>query len=63
MRKIKQYKGFVIAEATEKELTNKDTSYKYHAYLKDDWSLGKGYRYPEWEADNLHECIEFIDCY
>jgi hypothetical protein len=57
MSKIKQYKGFIIADTKGKE------SYKYHVYFKDVWVLGNGYRYPEWEADNMQECIDFIDSY
>jgi hypothetical protein len=56
MKKLKQRKGFVIAES-------KNTDYKFHVYTKEEWSYGEGCRYPEWEADSLNECIEFIDNY
>jgi hypothetical protein len=53
----KQYKGFIIVKADE------DSGYQYWIFTKDEYSMGKGYRYPEWEADELQECIDFIDSY
>jgi hypothetical protein len=56
MKKIKQYKGFVIAES-------KNTDYTFHVFTKDEWSYGAGCRYSEWECDTMQECINFIDSY
>ena len=57
-RKVKQHKGFIIAEVSGHEL-----GYNYTVYTSEEWSFGKYYRTPEWEADNLQECIDFIDSY
>lgn len=54
MKKIKSYKGFVIAT---------DQNGFYHIYTKDEWSYGSGLRYAEHEAGNMQEAIEFIDSY
>ena len=54
MKKLKQYKGFIVA--IDKEGT-------HHIFTKEEWSYGHGCRYPEWEADTLNECLEFIDSY
>jgi hypothetical protein len=54
MKKVKTYKGFVIA--LDKEGT-------YHLFTKDEWSYGAGCRYPEHEAGSIEEAVEFIDCY
>jgi len=54
MKKVKQYKNFVIA------LDNKGF---YHIFTKEEWSYGNGYRYPEHEAGSLEEAIDFIDSY
>jgi hypothetical protein len=54
LKRIKTYKGFVIAT------TNKGD---YLLFTKEEWSYGAGYRYPEWEAGNLQEAIDFIDSY
>lgn len=53
MKKIKQYKGFVIAQ--DKEF--------YHVFTKDEWSYGEGFRYPEIEAGSVKEAEDFIDSY
>lgn len=47
------YRGFVV--------NFEDDSFKL--YTRDEWSYGKGYRYPEWEADNEDEAREWIDSY
>lgn len=50
---VKQYKGFKIKETT----TRDNTSYKYQVFTKDNTYE------PEWECDNLNECLKFIDTY
>jgi len=54
MKKIKQYKGFVIAQDKEGIL---------HIFTKEEWSYGNGCRYPEHEAGNIQEALDFIDSY
>ena len=54
MKKVKQHQGFVIAEDKEKRL---------HIFSKDEWSYGAGFRYAEWDADNMQEAIDFIESY
>lgn len=58
MRKLRQYKGFVIGEGKGVKGT-----YKYKVYTKEEWAMGAQYRTSEWDADNLQECIDFIDSY
>ena len=58
---IKRLNGMVIAELSEKE--EKESGYRYQVFTKDEWSQGKGYRYEEWQADNIDECIDFIESY
>ncbi|MCY9056091.1 hypothetical protein MOE90_20860 [Bacillus spizizenii] len=53
MKKIKRYKGFVIAQ--EKGVI--------HVFTKDEWAYGEGCRYAEWECDSMQEAIDFIDSY
>lgn len=55
-RKVKQYKGMIIAEVTE---AGKPIYYKI--YTADEWQFGKGYRYEEWEAGTIKEAMDFID--
>jgi hypothetical protein len=54
MRKIKSYKGFIIAEDKKQP----DTLF---LFTKDEWDCGEGFRYPEWEAGNMKEATDFID--
>jgi hypothetical protein len=54
LKKVKQYKGFVIAL---------DKEGFYHIFTKEEWSYGKGCRYPEHEAGNMQEALDFIDSY
>lgn len=55
MKKIKQYKGFIIAM---------DKDGDYHVFTKDEYSMGEGYRYAEWECGKyIQEAIDFIDSY
>jgi hypothetical protein len=56
MKKVKTRKGFVIAECNE-------GSYKYNVFTKEEWSYGAGYRWAEWECDDMQEAIDFIDSY
>lgn len=55
MKKVKQYKGFVIA------LSKEDG--QYHIFTKDEWGYGAGCRYAEHEAGSIQEAIDFIDSY
>jgi hypothetical protein len=54
MKKVKQYKGFIIAL---------DQESRYQLFTKDEWSYGKGMRYAEHDTCTLDEAKEFIDCY
>lgn len=55
VRKIKEYKGFVIAEDNEKmELL---------VFTKEEWSYGEGCRTPEFVCGSFMECKENIDSY
>lgn len=54
MAKVRAYKGFKIEEANENT---------FNVYTADEWSMGKGFRYPEWEAGSLQEARDFIDSY
>lgn len=61
MKKIKVYKGFVIAEASKKEIESGST--QYEIYTTDEWSYGSGMRYAESEAGSIQEATDFIDSY
>ncbi|URJ76469.1 hypothetical protein MF621_004010 (plasmid) [Bacillus velezensis] len=54
MKKIKQYKGFVIA---------KDKKEVLYIFTQDEWDFGEDLRYPEFYCDNIQEAIDFIDSY
>jgi hypothetical protein len=54
MKKVKQYKGFIIALDAEK---------RYQIFFKEEWIMGKGFRYADHDACSLNEAIEWIDCY
>lgn len=54
MKKVKMYKGFVIAQSKDG---------LYHIFTKDEWSYGHGCRYPEHEVGSVEEAIDFIDSY
>ena len=62
MKKVKTYKGFVIAETNQQEQTE---GYKdnFIVFKKDEWSMGEGLRYDEIECNTIDHCIEFIDSY
>jgi hypothetical protein len=53
MKKIRIYKGWVIA-------ANKEG---WHVFSKDEYSMGEGFRYPEFECSSEEECISNIDSY
>ena len=55
MKKVKQYKGFIIATSKEDDML--------HIFTKDEWSYGAGLRYEEHEAGNMQEAIDFINSY
>lgn len=54
MKKVKQYKGFVIALGRDD---------MYHVFTKEEYSYGEGCRYPEHEAGSIEEAKDFIDSY
>ena len=54
LRKVRQYRGFIIAV---------DENDFYHIFTKEEWSYGKGFRYPEHEAGSMQEAIDFIESY
>jgi hypothetical protein len=52
-RRTKQYKGFIIAA---------DENGDYSVFTMEEWSLGHGCRYPEWEScGTVYEAMEWID--
>lgn len=56
MRNVRQYKGFVIATESKRE------GY-FYVFTTEEYEYGNGCRYHEWEAQNIQECIDFIDSY
>lgn len=54
MKKIKQHKNFIIAMDKEE---------RFQIFTKDEWSMGKGFRYAEHDACTVKEALEFIDDY
>jgi hypothetical protein len=54
MKKVKAYKGFIIAL---------DKEGRYQLFTKDEWSYGNGCRYPEHDTCTIAEALEFIDSY
>lgn len=53
MKKIKMYKGFVIArEGAE-----------WFVFTAEEWSYGSGMRTPEFECQSLKECEDNIESY
>lgn len=54
MRKVKSYKGFVVAM---------DQEGIFNIFAKDEWRLGDGFRYSEFEAGTMNEALDFIDSY
>lgn len=53
MKKVKKYKGFIIAEDQD----------GFYSFLEDEWSMGDGFRSPEMEHSSVAEAQMFIDCY
>lgn len=52
MKKIKTYKGYIIAV---------DVDGMHYVYTSEEYAYGKGFRSYEWEAVTVEECISFID--
>lgn len=50
-KKISIQNGMVIAEVT------KSTEVSYSVYTKEEWEMGKGLRYPEFEDCSISEAI------
>ena len=53
MKRVKGYKGFIIKETTQKDKEEGKT-YNYYCYKNNNEIF---------EADNIREIMEFIDCY
>lgn len=52
MKKVKMYKGYVIAQNSE----------HFQVFTKDEWSMGEGCRYPEFDdCGSIEECISNIE--
>ena len=62
MKLVQKHKGYGIYEQTEKEILNRDngTSCKYLLFSPDEMEQPKALRFPEFEADNIQELIEFV---
>lgn len=62
MKKVKTYKGFSIYQRTQKELNKaaKENCLvsEFEIYLSDESPAELCS--PEWEADSLKECIDFL---
>lgn len=59
MKKVKVYKGYVIAESNEKERKNGVSDYQ--VYTKEEWEYGEGLRYPEFDdCCSIQECMNNI---
>lgn len=56
VKKVKQYKGFVIASAQDENGND-----VFVIYTADEWSQGAGNRSEEWEAGNLEEAMDWIN--
>jgi hypothetical protein len=52
MRRLKTYKGFVIA---------KNIADEYFVYTQEEWDAGEGYRTAEFFCCSKEECVENID--
>lgn len=52
--KTEKHKGFTLGYKSENEI---------EIYTKEEWSQGRGYRYPEHEAGTKEEAIDFIESY
>lgn len=58
MKKIKEHKGYVIAENPKIDDVN---SYPYYVYTKEEWSFGEGCRYYEFECESIQECLDNLE--
>jgi hypothetical protein len=59
MKKVKTYKGYIIAELNKKEQLEKNT--RYQVFSKDEWQYGENYRYAEFDdCGSIQECIDNI---
>lgn len=54
LKKIKTYKGFVIAVSRTGE---------FYIFTKEEWDYGYGCRSEEFECGSIQESIDFIDSY
>jgi len=51
-KKISVYKGYIIAQRGE----------EFEVYTKDEWTMGEGFRYPEFEVcGTIEEAKQNID--
>lgn len=57
MKKIRIYKGFVIAIG---KAVNGHYDLCHYIFTKDEWANGSGLRYPEWETETIQEAINWI---
>jgi hypothetical protein len=55
VKKVKQYKGFVIAWCASRD--------EYLIYTKDEWELDPRCRYHDFEVGSVEEAIAWIDSY
>jgi hypothetical protein len=59
MKKVREYKGFIIAELNKKEKSEKNTNYM--VFLKEEWEYGEGCRYPEFDdMETIELALEAI---
>jgi hypothetical protein len=60
-KKVKAYKGFVIALVPNEYMPD---STEFAVYTKDEWSYGPGFGTAEMNGfSTLEQCEDFIDCY
>lgn len=48
------YKGFKIVQLPDG---------RFEIYTSEEWAMGKGYRYAEFDTGTIEEAKDFIDCY
>lgn len=61
MKKVKLYKGYVIAESNERE--REEGKPDFQVFTAEEWAYGEGCRYPEFDdCCSLAEAIGSIDC-
>lgn len=57
VKKQAKHKGYIIAVESDKL----GTVLGYHIYTLEEWNMGNGLRYPEWEGcGTLQEAIDWI---